>query len=85
MSVEVTFDRSHDIIGIFYGHTHRDFFSKPNDLGIPFFNTTMCQLSTNGAMDVITINLDDKEVHATRLGDGSDRSYQYGTENMSND
>ncbi|KMK75462.1 metallophosphoesterase family protein [Alkalihalobacillus pseudalcaliphilus] len=85
VSVEVTFDRSHDIIGIFYGHTHRDFFSKPNDLGIPFFNTTMCQLSTNGAMDVITINLDDKEVHATRLGDGSDRSYQYGTENMSND
>ena len=34
VSVEVTFDRSHDIIGIFYGHTHRDFFSKPNDLGL---------------------------------------------------
>lgn len=77
IACDFTAQGARDLIAIMNGHVHSDRLVNPIDLGINLVSTLHCRDTTNGAVDIVTINPSTRNVYLTRFGNGIDRQFTY--------
>jgi len=65
------------IIGMVYGHTHRDLITSPSDVSWSYISSIGSFTPLSGDFDIFTINKSERKVYTTRMGTGADRTFTY--------